>query len=355
MTINCFTIIPEDVWLEVIGPELSARDIVSLSMVCRWARHMAHQITNQRWVFSFEDKSPNLCHLRHVVECWPSLNFKFLFNDDKEITNEQFVSNLSILGRTSVLWLFYCRPITDFGFIDAKKLTQLWLYDTYLSCNACQSLCNSILSGCSVSFMVLWDNHIENEGMGWIAKMLLHNQTIKTLWLHNQGCHAGRQFGPCLLQNKTLTTLQLEDEFLGQDSGEILAQALVSTKTLKSLVLRGNKLGVQGGFWLGEALMTNTSLTSLTLFNNELQDEGAEHILEALKTNKHLRVLDLRWNNLGEKTSQNILKMFQINTTLTALDLKYNSVHDSSVLGTIRACLDRNQGALIHSPQDYFK
>eukprot|EP00301_Raphidiophrys_heterophryoidea_P026667 c9262_g1_i2.p1 GENE.c9262_g1_i2~~c9262_g1_i2.p1 ORF type:complete len:102 (-),score=27.92 c9262_g1_i2:93-398(-) len=101
--------------------------------------------------------------------------------------------------------------------------------------------------------------------------------------------------------------------------------------------------------------MTNTSLTSLTLFNNELQDEGAEHILEALKTNKHLRVLDLRWNNLGEKTSQNILKMFQINTTLTALDLKYNSVHDSSVLGTIRACLDRNQGALIHSPQDYFK
>ncbi|KAF9945675.1 hypothetical protein BGZ72_001106, partial [Mortierella alpina] len=80
----------------------------------------------------------------------------------------------------------------------------------------------------------------------------------------------------------------------------ILEFYMVYARTLMTLELPDNSIGNEGVKALAEALKTNSTLTTLDLGHNSIGDDGVKTLAEALKTNKTLTNLDLGHNSIGD-------------------------------------------------------
>lgn len=76
--------------------------------------------------------------------------------------------------------------------------------------------------------------------------------------------------------------------------------------------------------------------------NNEIGPEVGNYIANCLKMNNNLETLDLRWNRLGNQGAKAILKGLNLNRTLSILELSGNRVSDE-VLRSINELLVRNK------------
>jgi Ran GTPase-activating protein (RanGAP) involved in mRNA processing and transport len=101
-----------------------------------------------------------------------------------------------------------------------------------------------------------------------------------------------------LLQDKTLTSLDLKDRHIGFKAVNSLA-ALITETTLKNLDLTGNSIGNKGAKTLAKVLTKNTTLTHLGLCHNRIDHKGVVALAKALKTNTSLTQLDLSCNHVG--------------------------------------------------------
>merc|ERR1712000_264773 len=90
-------------------------------------------------------------------------------------------------------------------------------------------------------------------------------------------------------------------------------------KTLTSINLRYNKIGDAGAEKIAEALKVNKTLTSINLRDNKIGDAGAEKIAEALKVNKTLTSLNLRENGIGSLVKKKIAEMLEANKSLASV------------------------------------
>jgi hypothetical protein len=97
--------------------------------------------------------------------------------------------------------------------------------------------------------------------------------------------------------NKTLTTLNLSNKWIDDESALIIAEFLENNATLTTLNLSINQIGAKGANAIAEALKTNATLTTLNLSNNQIGVEGANAIAESLKDNKTLKI-DLTLNHI---------------------------------------------------------
>jgi len=158
-----------------------------------------------------------------------------------------------------------------------------------------------------------------------------------------------------LKTNRTMTTLEIEDDNIGDEGAKAFAEALKTNNILMTLNLAGNKIGVEGAKAFAEALknnnklmtlnlgnntigdegataLVNTKLTELYLYNNHISLEGAIALAEALEENKFLRTLNISGNNqMGFSLNVGIkafAKALTKNTTLTELNLSDNEIND---------------------------
>merc|ERR1712025_1517350 len=97
--------------------------------------------------------------------------------------------------------------------------------------------------------------------------------------------------------------------------------------TLCELNMRLNRLGDMGGRVLLDGLVQNTTLTSLNLSSNTLADE-ATTMLAALLGNASspLAMVDISSNDLTETEGRALLKALRGNDTLINLDLRQNKM-----------------------------
>ncbi|KAI8595485.1 hypothetical protein EDD21DRAFT_420616 [Dissophora ornata] len=102
----------------------------------------------------------------------------------------------------------------------------------------------------------------------------------------------------------------------------VLVKSLRSNNPLTTLNLQNNSIGNEGALSLSEALKTNTTLTTLNLANNSIGQEGALSLSEALKTNTTLTTLNLEYNGIGYEGALALLEVLKTNTTLTTLYLQ---------------------------------
>eukprot|EP00808_Paulinella_micropora_P013821 g41137.t1 len=84
-------------------------------------------------------------------------------------------------------------------------------------------------------------------------------------------------------------------------------------KTLTSLALENNGIGDAGAQTIGEALRVNKMLTSLALENDGIGDAGAQAMGEALRENKECKLekLDISRNQIGAGGAQHIAKALE--------------------------------------------
>ncbi|KAF9318990.1 hypothetical protein BG006_003068 [Podila minutissima] len=89
-----------------------------------------------------------------------------------------------------------------------------------------------------------------------------------------------------LKTNSTLTTWDLNSNFIKDDRAQALAEPLRTNSTLISLNLKNNSIRLIGGQALAEARKTNTTLTTLGLMGNFIGDKIAQTLFVALKTTR---------------------------------------------------------------------
>ncbi len=105
-----------------------------------------------------------------------------------------------------------------------------------------------------------------------------------------------------------------------------LGEALAENKTLVSLHLDGNKLGDTGAAVVAEALKKNATLTYLNMSDASIGDAGALALADALKQNSALKMLILNFNEFGDAGAAALAEALKANRTLENLDVIGNVI-----------------------------
>lgn len=141
------------------------------------------------------------------------------------------------------------------------------------------------------------------------------------------------------------TTLNLDNEVIGDVGATAIAIALQGNTALTTLELDSNNIGIRGATAIAEALKVNTALTTLWLEGNSIGDRGAAAIADALKINTVLTTLDLYYNNIGDAGATSIAEALKVNTALTTLHVdNTNTILDEEITKSITFFFGEQQG-----------
>ncbi|GBG35164.1 Leucine-rich repeat serine/threonine-protein kinase 1, partial [Hondaea fermentalgiana] len=96
-----------------------------------------------------------------------------------------------------------------------------------------------------------------------------------------------------IAQIKSLVTLHLQNNAIGDDGANEIAKALAANNSLQSLNLSENQIGPHGVEDMADALVENSTLEELDLTGCRIGNEGAEALAVALESNDILQELAL--------------------------------------------------------------
>ena len=185
------------------------------------------------------------------------------------------------------------------GLRHNSSLTKLDISNSHFSMANVNSL-SSVLkdhSKCTLIKLKLWGCKISTEGAVELAAALCKNTTLKHLDLsrnpigeHLEGVTAVAKM---LVENKTLTELELRDCHISSEGAVELAAVLCKNSTLKYLRLDHNPIGVEGASSMSDMLQHNTSLEVLNLCDDSVGEVGVHQLINSFKHNQTLRILVL--------------------------------------------------------------
>jgi len=121
-----------------------------------------------------------------------------------------------------------------------------------------------------------------------------------------------------------LTGFNISNNIIGSLGAQAIAKALPQFIHLVRLMMSGNDIGSKGARAIAEVL-NETSLTHLELDNNGIDDEGAIYLASALQTNTTLEYIGLANNRIHSKGSS-ALKARTARRTNFVLDLDGNMI-----------------------------
>ncbi|KAF9308059.1 hypothetical protein BGZ91_007991 [Linnemannia elongata] len=116
-----------------------------------------------------------------------------------------------------------------------------------------------------------------------------HKHLIRHLTIHYSAyvsLSSRNKVASSITANWTLTTLNLDENSIGDNGAQALAEALKTNSTLTTLELQNNSIGYNGVQALAEALKTNSTLTTLYLDGNSIGDNGAEALRRVSTTTR---------------------------------------------------------------------
>ena len=173
-------------------------------------------------------------------------------------------------------------------------------------------------SKCALTWLNLEHCHISSEGAVKLAAALCKNTTLDELnVIHNpigEHVEGATAVAKMLVENKTVTRLDLRDCHLSSEGAVELAAALCKNSTLKCLYLDHNPIGVEGASSMSDMLQHNTSLEQLWLNNKSVGEEGVHQLINSLKHNQTLKRLVLP-EKYKTETSDQLINSLKHNHT----------------------------------------
>jgi len=169
------------------------------------------------------------------------------------------------------------------------------------------------------------------EGCSFVVEALWHNRTIKSLLLGTDGIgNAGAEkVAQLVTHNKNLETIYLGCNLIENEGVEKLAQALVTNTSVKGLWLKRNPIGEEGARHIAFVLKTNRHLRTLDLVNTQIGTAGLKAVCETLAAdNQTLERLYLGGNQINAEGAGYLARMLHTNKTLKALLLNVNELGD---------------------------
>ena len=199
-------------------------------------------------------------------------------------------------------------------------------------------------------------NNFSGEGGLIIARIVLNNKSIETLILQENllGEESATKIGIALIQNKTIKKLVISnnkiknkgaraiienaEELISLDlsyneiSAEVcldLKKLMIKSKNLKEIVWNGNSVELKGINFIIEGLNKMIKLKSLCLRNTSLSEEAIKVLALGLANNECLKILDLGANNINYESFKDICDCLNKNK-IKIFRCKNNSLGDES-------------------------
>ena len=115
----------------------------------------------------------------------------------------------------------------------------------------------------------------------------------------------------------------------GHDIANAVGDYLLSKHgSLREFSLTGTSLSNRAGVAFGDAIAVSKTLTSLRLGDNRIGNAGAMQIAKGLRGNTILKVLDLAGNGIHDRGAMALADGLARNTTLEVLNLQRNCIMD---------------------------
>ena len=130
----------------------------------------------------------------------------------------------------------------------------------------------------------------------------------------------------------------LTDTAMTDDEMSIFCDCLMNNRTLTELNLSSNKITDEGAKRLAEAIKVNTMLQSLDISHNTISDDGISSISDCLKINSTLCKLNLSSNKITDEGAKKLAEGIQVNVTLQELNISKNWISKEGVMRIVEAC-----------------
>lgn len=187
--------------------------------------------------------------------------------------------------------------------VSQKGIEALAFKNVGCSPEACEAIAELVQCKASLKKLHLYNNMSDNRGAQAIARLLTECPKLEDfMMVSSRVKEEGGQALVKALEGKSMRSLNLSDNFLGPETGTMLAAPLASMAHLSTLNLSETSLEDEGVMAIAQALEgAAPNLEVLELAANEITGEGCQDLCEALAKKDNLRVLNLKENELGDK------------------------------------------------------
>ncbi|XP_017280232.1 protein phosphatase 1 regulatory subunit 37 [Kryptolebias marmoratus] len=258
-------------------------------------------------------------------------------------------SSLQYLEARNTPLLDHSAPFVARALRISGSLAVLHLENAGLSGRPLMLLATALKMNMNLRELYLADNKLNGlQDSAQLGNLLKFNYNIQILDVRNNHildsglaylCEGLKE------QRKGLVTLVLWNNQLTHNGMGYLAAALPCTQSLETLNLGHNSVGNEGVLKLKEGLIANRSLLRLGLASTKLTCEGAVAVAEFIAESPRLLRLDLRENEIKTGGLMALSLALKVNNSLLRLDLDREPKKEAvkSFIETQRALLTEIQ------------
>ncbi|XP_070686033.1 protein phosphatase 1 regulatory subunit 37 [Pempheris klunzingeri] len=234
-------------------------------------------------------------------------------------------SSLQYLDARNTPLLDHSAPFVARALRISGSLAVLHLENAGLSGRPLMLLATALKMNMNLRELYLADNKLNGlQDSAQLGNLLKFNYNIQILDLRNNHILDSGLAYVCeglKEQRKGLVTLVLWNNQLTHNGMGYLAAALPSTQSLETLNLGHNSVGNEGVHKLKDGLIANRSVLRLGLASTKLSCEGAVAVAEFIAESPRLLRLDLRENEIKTGGLMALSHALKVNTSLLRLDL----------------------------------
>ncbi|CAG6002746.1 unnamed protein product, partial [Menidia menidia] len=234
-------------------------------------------------------------------------------------------SSLQYLDARNTPLLDHSAPFVARALRISGSLAVLHLENAGLSGRPLMLLATALKMNMNLRELYLADNKLNGlQDSAQLGNLLKFNYNIQILDLRNNHildsglaylCEGLKE------QRKGLVTLVLWNNQLTHNGMGYIASALPCTQSLETLNLGHNSVGNEGVHKLKDGLIANRSVLRLGLASTKLSCEGAVAVAEFIAESPRLLRLDLRENEIKTGGLMALSLALKVNTSLLRLDL----------------------------------
>ena len=121
------------------------------------------------------------------------------------------------------------------------------------------------------------------------------------------------------LGGSSLTSINLESNYIDTEGGKAIAAAISASSSMTSINLRSNRLGEEGGKAIAATISASSSMASINLGFNNIRVEGGKAIAAAISASSSMMSINLENNSIGDEGSKAITAAISATSSLTSI------------------------------------
>lgn len=259
-----------------------------------------------------------------------------------------------LLNNVSELGAWHLAEAVKLSQLDGFSIyaTQLDLHDRCIGDKGTEYLARVLEHNTSLKSLCIGQSGVTNVGLGCILRTLSSTESkslnISSLDLHSNLIDSDGAAALAAFLVSTTAAVKLkrlildENHHIGNEGAREIALALCHNSSLEMLSMRSCSIGSQGGARFATTLSKNRSLKKLDLRGNvDIGDSAVELLARGLKENGCLKKLDLSSCGVGDEGCAGLADALLANESLTHLKLHRNDISDGGLIALSEA-LNRN-------------